>query len=210
MKILDVKVRIVNNRWTQTGDAFHVRLSKSRRRAYAVFQCECGSKEVLDHTSVKTGHSKSCGCLKSEVTTKRNTSHGMSHTSTYEIWCGMIKRCTNENNHAWDRYGGRGITVCDRWLFSFENFLEDMGERPEGLSLERVRNNEGYRPDNCKWATYMEQGRNNRGNTILSANGKQMCLADWSDHCGISQEVLSRRVRLGWSHDRIINTPVRS
>jgi len=199
---------IVNNRWTQRGVAFRVRQSKKSNRLFAVFACKCGTRDVIECTSVKSGHSKSCGCLKSELTTAKNTTHGMSRTSTYEIWSGMIKRCFDENNQAWDNYGGRGIHVCDRWL-QFEKFFEDMGERPPKMSIERIDNNKGYEPSNCKWATSKAQGRNTRRNRILTANGKSMCIADWADATGIDYDVLSRRVCLGWADERVINTPKR-
>jgi hypothetical protein len=129
--------------------------------------CSCGNKCVKIATHLVNGLSRSCGCLRSEVASrsgKANTTHGnakhglgIKPSKTYRTWRAMKVRCLNANHTHYDRYGGRGISVCARWLNSFENFLADMGERPDGLSL----NNDGnYEPSNCRWASAREQGQN--------------------------------------------------
>lgn len=122
-------------------------------------RCACGSDAAVPFS--QWGITKSCGCLHRETVIARSTKHGMAGTSEYDIWSAMIQRTTNPKNKAWDSYGGRGIGVCDRWL-RFENFYADMGPRPAGLTLERVDNDRGYSPENCKWATYVEQRHNQR------------------------------------------------
>ena len=124
--------------------------------------CDCGKPVTVRSTHLKRGSIKSCGCLRVETSTKRTTTHGKSKTPEYQVWCSMIKRCSNEKSTGYPDYGGRGITVCERWD-KFENFLEDMGLRPGPLhSIERKDVNGNYEPENCKWASPTEQSRNTR------------------------------------------------
>lgn len=128
--------------------------------------------------------------------------HGMAKTPTYSSWHGMLQRCTNPNNPRWKRYGGRGITVSERWL-KFENFLEDMGVRPKGLSIERINNNGNYEPSNCKWATRREQQGNTSFNQLLTFNGETDHLAGWARRLGIKPDTLYSRIfTLGWTIER--------
>jgi hypothetical protein len=131
--------------------------------------CECGNKVITRFQYYKSNHTKSCGCLKSFFISEVNVKHshssnnGVKKTSReYNSWGSMKNRCYNPKNNRWNSYGGRGIKVCDRWLNSFENFLEDMGERPNGCSIDRIDPNGNYEPNNCRWATSKEQGKNKR------------------------------------------------
>ena len=137
------------NKWTVLYLA-----SIRRRNAYYMCECDCGRKEEIAGWSLNKGRSGACpNC--------RVKTHGMTYTSTYKIWRDIISRCTNPNLSAYKYYGGRGIKICDRWK-KFENFLEDMGERPEGLSIDRIDNDGHYEPGNCRWTTWSVQAKNKR------------------------------------------------
>lgn len=136
--------------------------------------------------------------------------HGESHGSrTYRIWTGMRSRCLNPTNHSYARYGGRGVTVCERWT-SYEAFLADMGYAPEGHSIERVDNAGGYEPSNCRWIPMAEQARNKRNNVWITANGITRLLEDWSRETGIAVTTIWMRINArGWTPERAVLTPVK-
>lgn len=147
----------------------------TRRRTMWLCQCDCGQQ--CEKCGWQLGRRiRSCGCLQQESRITANATHGHSsrrrgnkQTTTYTIWLNMLKRCANPRDTHYDRYGGRGITVCDRWRQSFEAFIADMGERPDGLTLERKENDGDYEPGNCRWATRAEQSRNS-SSTKLTAD----------------------------------------
>lgn len=134
---------------------------------------------------------------------KAKRRHGMSDTPSYSSWSSMIGRCTNPKCVAFPDYGGRGIEVCDRWM-DFESFLEDMGERPAGLTLDRINNNGNYEPGNCRWATRKQQHNNRRANRLLSLNGETMTVAEWSEKLEIPLPGLHARLHRKWPVERAL------
>lgn len=138
--------------------------------------CDCGNEKTLLGSLLRTGHATSCGCATVEYRKNfgarmlgHHVTHGLSRTPTQKSWEAMIERCTKPRHQAYARYGGRGITVCDRWRTSFSAFIEDMGVRPDGMCLDRVDPNGNYEKANCRWATMKEQAQNKRNNTFNAA-----------------------------------------
>lgn len=123
--------------------------------------------------------------------------HGMHKTKTHTCWANMKARCLNPNNTSYERYGGRGISICQRWM-SFANFFEDMGVQPENMSIDRIDVDGPYSPDNCKWSSKIEQQRNTSKNQIITAYGESKTVAEWADLTGIGRSTLSYRARNGW------------
>ncbi len=138
------------------------RISKHRR---AMFNCVCGATKIIRYDGVQSGAVRSCGCYQKEVAKQLNLKHGHAfhsrHSRTYTSWVCMKTRCFNPRHKNYGHYGGRGIVVCKRWM-KFENFLKDMGKRPENRTLDRINVNGNYTPSNCRWATSQEQGWNKR------------------------------------------------
>lgn len=130
---------------------------------------------------------------------------GGKRSRVYMVWDAMKRRCDTPTHREWHRYGGRGIAVCQRWLV-FENFLSDMGEPPEGLSLDRIDNDGPYSPENCRWATKARQQRNRRNVPTVTFNGETKTVPDWAEDLGIALHVLKRRFARGWTADRALTT----
>lgn len=164
-------------------------------------RCECLTEIVVRGKKLVFGSTKSCGCLKREKdrsqkgrARKNKAKHAVSGTPMYQVWAGMRDRCRNQKNKYYDRYGGRGITICERWD-SFENFCADMGERPAGLTIERIDNDKGYSPDNCRWATAAEQNRNKTGVLKITIDGVTRCLSEWAREVGVTRHYLAYRIK---------------
>jgi hypothetical protein len=134
--------------------------------------------------------------------------HGKTRSPEYLVWIDMRRRCRNQNRSDFGRYGGRGIQVCERWQ-SFENFYADMGPRPDGTSLDRVDNNGNYEPENCRWATPLQQGNNKSNNRLIAIGGELVPVAEAARRSGINQQAIHRRLKLGWSDADALMTPVR-
>jgi hypothetical protein len=155
--------------------------------------CQCGTEKVVALFRMTSGHTKSCGCIKGQA----NRTHGMKGTPTHNSWCAMKQRCNYPKHTQFAAYGGRGIRVCDRWNLSFEDFLADMGERPDGTTIERDDTNGHYEPGNCRWATMPEQQRNRRSTIKIERDGVTKCVKDWCDDLGIDADRVYKRIRRG-------------
>lgn len=165
--------------------------------------CGCGTKKVIDGAALRSGHTQSCGCLRKEG---GHVTHGMSKTNpVYAIWSSMKARCSNVRCKEYVFYGARGITVCDRWKNSFSAFVDDMGKRPSGCSIERIDNNGPYSPENCRWATKTEQANNKRNNRRITFRGKTKTISEWSERIGIKRNTLYKRLYVRkWPIDKAL------
>lgn len=175
-----------------------------------VCRCACGKRVTVGLAELRSGNTTSCGCLARELTRDRSEAHGHSSgqggrpTPTYNSW-GMAKqRCTNPNYPSYEQYGARGITMCARWLDSFENFLADMGTRPAGKTLDRKDNDGPYDPENCRWAKPSEQSRNTSRNVNAVVDGAKRCVTDLAAESGVSRNALTRRLKAGWPVERAL------
>lgn len=191
----------------QFGSLTVLKLGRSKGNgAWWVCQCKCGKQKEIRASDMVQGKINSCGCEHKERITKASTTHGMKNTRTYSIWQAMRNRCNRLNQD----YSGRGITYDKRWD-SFENFYLDMGEVPDGMSLDRIDVNGNYCKENCQWATREQQANNTRANVFIEYNGKRQTLAQWAKELNMNYDKLrSRIVRYKWSLDRAFdegNTP---
>lgn len=177
-----------------------------------VCQCVCGGTVTL-RTARITGSrpTRSCGCLQRETVSAIRTTHGRSRTYLYRTWSMIIQRCRVTTNPAYPDYGGRGITVCDRWASSFADFAADVGHRPSAAhTIDRIDNDRGYEPGNVRWATRAEQARNRRSNRWITANGETRTLAEWIARSGLAATTIERRLKRGWPPADAVLTPRKS
>lgn len=186
---------------------------------YWLCRCSCGTEKPIRQWDFTKGTTYSCGCLAREeggsLISAGLTKHGHSgrqhsgkkQSRTYVTWNKMKQRCLNPSNDKFANYGGRGITVCERWL-TFENFLIDMGERPAGTSLDRINNDGDYKPGNCRWATQRQQSNNMRRNVFVEYRGERLTLSQWARRFKLPRHIVFGRVKLGWNMGRIETTPV--
>lgn len=190
----------------------------ARGRTLWECKCECGNVVTAIGSELSDGHTTSCKCRRM-TTGKLNRTHGYSRTRIYGLWSHVIRRCYSLSSKAYNRYGGRGITVCERWR-KFENFYADMGERPVDRTLDRIDNDGGYwcgkcdectangRQLNCRWATRVEQGNNKRNNRMITYQGVTLTLAQWATKFGLDREIVRVRLRRGWSVEDALERPL--
>jgi hypothetical protein len=173
-------------------------------------ECDCGALKVVFGSNLRKGRTLSCGCLRLENARRFDNkfrTHGMTKTPTYRSWRAMLQRCSRVNHRDWPRYGGRGIKVCERWLHSFEAFLEDMGPRPQDRTLDRIDVNGNYEPGNCRWASGQVQAANTRCADTIPAFGQTRHLAEWSEIYGVHRSTIRERICRGWPPEEAVSVP---
>lgn len=183
------------------------------RKAYWKCKCDCGTMKNIRGDCLVSGRVVSCGCYHDEI----KTTHGDSKTRLYGIWHNMISRCRTPTNSLFSNYGGRGITVCSEWLnydsfrkWAMENGYDMFAKRGE-CTIDRIDNNKGYSPDNCRWANGITQSRNKRNNRIIEYNGESHTLVEWAEIIGMNPNTLHARLTyLGWSVPMALTTPTHS
>lgn len=168
-------------------------------------QCSCGNRIVARAANLRRGSTQSCGCFHREQV----STHGMTGLPTFKSWESMKQRCTNPNSPDYSNYGGRGISVCERWRNSFDAFLSDMGDRPKGKTLSRIDNDGNYEPSNCTWATVLEQQRNTRVTRKALWDGRLCTIYELAEISGIAPKIIGDRLYAGWSVEKTMTTPSR-
>lgn len=215
-----IKAGDVFTRWTVVGRAPDGILRSGQKRSMWHCRCECKTERPVDAATLLKGASRSCGCLARELRAAANFVHGAMigrrPTAEYTALRAIMDRCLNPRADNYAHYGGRGITVCDRWLHGeggmtgFQCFLADMGTKPTPRhSVERPDNDGPYAPWNCRWATKSEQARNTRANRWLTLGDKTLTLTDWAAELGMTPGSLHERLSAGWSLERALTTPPR-
>lgn len=171
--------------------------SKTDKHKRWMCLCDCGNYAVKSSAHLKDGNAKSCGCI----------NHGLSKTRVFSVWRSMKDRCCNKSNNQYKNYGERGITICEEWrkdFLSFYSWSMNNGYA-DNLTIDRIDNNKGYSPDNCRWSTMKEQQNNRRNNHKLTYNGKTQTLSEWADEIGVKQNTLLYRFKRGWTVDRALS-----
>lgn len=183
---------------------------RANHLSWYLCKCECGAEKLVPSQNLKNGRSKSCGCFRKVYLSKLRRQYSIQVKSEVSVWNGMKSRCRNKRDRIYKHYGGRGIKVCDRWLNSFDAFIEDMGRRPSKKhSIDRIDVNGDYEPSNCRWTTQKEQARNTRRNVLVTFNGETRCISDWAERTGIKYGTLKQRIRHGWPIEIALNPTLR-
>lgn len=171
-------------------------------------RCDCGALATERASRLTTGYRQSCGCLKGGKARHGHTSGGI-NSPTYKSWSSMVERCRNHKSPSYSSYGGAGVSICPRW-YTFENFLEDMGPRPAGTTLDRIDGAGNYEASNCRWATPFQQNNNLKSNVLMTFNGRTRTLPEWARELGLDQKLIRSRLRRGLSDEDALTLPHRS
>ena len=170
-------------KWIVIERGYHV----NDKHVYWRCRCDCGAVKTIMAGNVRAGKTISCGCIRPKLNARQ--------TPLYGTWKEMVSRCHDKRNHAYADYGGRGIAVCSEWRNNLQAFVRDMGQRPDGHTLDRINNNGDYTPHNCKWSTPREQARNRRSNRYITIKGETKLACDWAAELGINQSFFCERSR---------------
>lgn len=174
-------------------------------------RCSCGVEVIVQRQGLRSGDSKSCGCLKRELDSRRRqVRQRVADRPEYRSWKAMRERCLKPSAISYPRYGARGIAVCNRWRESFVAFFADMGPRPAGTSLDRIDVGGNYEPGNCRWATRLEQARNRRNNRLVEFRGERIVLSALAERYGLTRRLLRDRLEHGWNVERALFEPRRA
>lgn len=185
-------------------------ITEKGKRKTCRCSCTCGSEKIYSYSNVVSGNSKSCGCIKRECTIKRSTKHGKRWTLEYQRWQAIIKRCCNKKAHNWKWYGGKGITICEKWRNSFEEFLLDVGLCPSVKhSLDRIDGTKGYEPGNVRWVTIEIQQNNRSNNKKINFCGVTKNLSEWARLAHLNPSCLNSRLKY-WSVHEALTTPLKA
>lgn len=178
-------------------------VAKVRNEIKWLCQCDCGGSTVTTISSLRSGHTKSCGCVSRELSRQRRTTHSLSTSETYTTYQLMMQRCKQPKYKCFAAYGGRGISVCVEWKGNFQAFYDHVSQLEnfgvEGMTLDRIDNDKNYEPDNVRWATIKDQQRNRRNNRLVTYRDKTQCLSAWAEELGIDRRTLTRRLNKGLS-----------
>lgn len=172
--------------------------------------CKCGVVKNVRPYQLRAGKSKGCGCEGNHTKTQFVRTHGKTNTRIYRIYCGMKERCYSKNNKDYQKYGGRGITICDEWLNDFETFYEwaQSNGYSDDYSIDRIDNNESYKPSNCRWTDAKKQSNNRRSSIFLEFKNQKYTITEWSRILNVKADTLHRRKRNGWTDEEVITIPI--
>lgn len=175
-------------------------------------RCDCGAEKVVSGVNLRLGITQSCGCLNKEINSQKVKTHGMTGSRLYEEWKGIKYRCYNPKCSEYDRYGGRGITICPEWLNSFEAFRgwAIANGYQDNLTIDRIDNDGPYCPDNCQWITHKEQQNNKSTNRFITYNGETKTMSQWAEETGIPYGTLRMRLVKGWTVEDALTRPVKN
>lgn len=200
MKTIDMAGTTIN------GVLVIAKVESMQERATWLCRCACGANFNAVGTALRLGKAKGCSSCGKQKAREARTTHGLTGTREYNSYNAMKSRCLNPLDKRYSRYGGRGISICSRWLESFSNFIEDMGMQPSNEhSIERVDRDKGYEPGNCVWATRTEQANNRSNNTFIEIDGRTQTITGWSRDTGISRTVILQRMKRGISGKTLIH-----
>ena len=200
-----------------TGDRYGrltvIELAKvdSRGRRFWLCKCDCGNEKIASSVNLRGGCTVSCGCRRKETLEEFKqivTKHGKRYSGVYGSWRAMKRRCNDKKYPQYYNYGGRGITYSTEWE-SFENFYKDMGDRPEGMTLDRIDNDKSYSKENCRWATKEEQMNNTRCSTHIEYHGETKSITEWSKELGMDRHTFEYRLKT-WPIEKVFTKPVRN